>query len=78
MHDPLHWLAGDLRDEVVAAVVVQQDDAFPFGHSSDKQIGETHGSHPPRSAESDLYIKRVPRVLVVNGKPFVAGVTIDA
>ena len=35
-HDPLRWLPGDVRDEVVVGVVMQDSDAFPFGHGGDQ------------------------------------------
>jgi len=39
-HDPLRLLSGDTRDEVIVAVVMQQGDTFPLGHSGDEQIRE--------------------------------------
>jgi hypothetical protein len=75
-YDPLHWLACDLGDEVAVAVVVQQNDAFPFGNRSDEQAGETDRSHAPAAPERGLDIKRAPPVLIVNGEPFIADVAI--
>ena len=34
-HYPLHWLPGDLCDEVIVAVVMQERDLLPFRDSGD-------------------------------------------
>jgi hypothetical protein len=48
-YDPLHRLAGDLRDEFVIAVVVQDGDTFSFGRCRDQQVGRpTARMRPPR------------------------------
>jgi hypothetical protein len=41
------------------------------------QVGATYGSHAPSAPESGLDIKRAPPVLIVSGKPFVAGAAVD-
>ena len=39
-YDPSHRLAGDLRDQLVVTVVVQNGDTFSFGHCRDQQVGQ--------------------------------------
>jgi len=39
-YDPLHRLAGDLRDQFVITVVVQNGDTFSFGDRRGQQIGQ--------------------------------------
>src|ERR1700722_17319199 len=77
-HDPLGWLASDLGDDVVVAVVVQQRDAFSFRDCSDKQAREADRAHAPTAPQSSLDIKCAPPVLVVGGEPFVAGVAVSS
>jgi hypothetical protein len=38
--DPLSRLPGDVRDEVIVAVVMQHGDTIPLGRSGDQQVRE--------------------------------------
>ena len=52
-HYPLHWLCGDLGDEVVVAVVVQECDLLEYYDGGDQQVEEpdrTRVSVAPRRA----------------------------
>jgi hypothetical protein len=63
---------------LVSAGKVQQSGAFPFDDCGDQQIGETYRSHAPAAPECGLDIKRAPPVLIMDGKPLVAGVPVDS
>jgi hypothetical protein len=41
-HDPLHWMAGDLGNEVVVAVVVQERDLFPLSDNTAEVIPDSN------------------------------------
>src|SRR6266851_6360435 len=76
--DPSCWLSGDLRDQVVVAVVVQHGDLFSLGYGGDQQAGESDCPDLPVAPERGLDIERAAPVLIVGGEPFVAGVAVGA
>ena len=64
-YDPLHRLAGDLRDQLVITVVVQDDDTFSFGHRRDQQIGQADRPDAPVPPQGALDVKRAPPVFIM-------------
>ena len=60
----MRWLHGDVRDEVVVGVVMQDGDPFPFGHGGDQQVGEADcpdlSAAPQGAPCSSLSVRRVP------------------
>src|ERR1700733_14512931 len=75
-YDPLHRLAGDLRDQLVVTVVVQDGDTFPFGHCRDQQVGQADRPHAPAAPQGSLDVKRAPPVLIMGGQPLIARVAV--
>src|ERR1700722_4958959 len=77
-YDPLHWLAGDLCDELVVAVVMQNGDTFSFRHCSDQQVREAHRSHAPASPQRSLDVKCAPPVLIASSQPLVPSTSVGS
>jgi hypothetical protein len=73
---PLHRLSGDLSDEVVVAVVVQQRYPFPLSDRSVHQVREADCSDPPAAPERGLDVKRTPPVLIVSCQPFITSASV--
>jgi hypothetical protein len=77
-YDPLHRLAGDLRDQLVIAVVVQNGDSFSFGHCRDQQVRQADRPDKPAPPQGALDIKRAPPVFIMGGQPLIASVAIGS
>ena len=73
---PLHGLCGDLGDEVVVAVIVQECDLFAFCDGGDQQVGKPDRPHVPAAPQCALDIEGAMPVFVVGGQPFVAFVPV--
>jgi hypothetical protein len=72
----LHRLSGDLRDQFVITVVVQDSDMFSLGHCRDRQVGQAGRPHAPATPQGGLDVKRTPPVLIVGGQPLIASVAV--
>ena len=57
----MHRLAGDLRDQLVITVVVQNGDTFPFGHRRDQQVRQADRPDAPAPPQGALDVKRARR-----------------
>ena len=63
-HDPLHRLAGDLRDQLVITVVVQDGNTFSFGYCRDQQVRQADRSDAAAAPQGNLDLKlTTPRAL---------------
>ena len=74
----MHRLAGDLCDQFVITVIVQDGDMFSLGHCRDQQVGQADRPHAPAAPQGSLHVKRAPPVLVVGGQPLVASVAVGS
>jgi hypothetical protein len=74
----LHRLGGDLRDQFVITVVVQDGDAFSFGRCRDQQAGQADRPHVPAAPQGSLDVKRTPPVLIAGGQPLIASVAVGS
>jgi hypothetical protein len=74
----LHRLAGDLRDQFVITVVVQDGDTFSFGHCRDQQVRQADRPHAPAAPPGSLDVKRTPPVLIVGGQPLIASAAVGS
>jgi len=74
----LHRLAGDLRNQLVVTVVVQNGDTFSFGHRRDQQVRQADCSDAPSPPHDGLDRKRAPPVLIMGGQPFIASITVGS
>ena len=72
----MHRLAGDLRDQLVITVVVQDGDTFSFGYCRDQQVGQADRPDAPATPQGSLDVKRAPPVLIMGGQPFIASVAV--
>ena len=74
----VHWLAGDLRDQFVITVVVQDGDAFSFGHRRDQHVGQADRPHASAVPQGGLAVNRASPVLIVGGHPLMASVAVSS
>ena len=72
----MHRLAGDLRDQLVITVVVQDADTFSLGYCRDQQVGQADRSDASAAPQGGLDVKRAPPVLIMGGQPFIADVAV--
>ena len=68
----MHWLSGDLCNEVAIAVIVHERDVFSFGDGCDQQVGEADCPDPPAAPQLGLHRQRAMPVLIMGGQPLVA------
>ena len=66
-YDPSHRLAGDLRDQLVVTVVMQDGDTFSFGHGRDQQVRQADRPDATASPQGALDVKRAPPVFIMGG-----------
>src|SRR5450631_3694422 len=77
-HHAGRGLAGDLRDQLIVAVVMEHGDAFPFRDGGDQQVREADRPGMSTTPQRRLYIQGTAPVLVMSGQPLIAGVPVSA
>ena len=77
-HHPLSCLAGDIRDEVIVAVVMEHGHPFPLCQGRDQQVREADRPHVPATPQRGLDVQGVPPVLIMSRQPLVTGVPVGA